>query len=517
MSASQITDSTIRRRVILGTGTTLAAKAVTLGTWFLLTPFLLRQLSATHYGIWVLVSSFVAYGSLLNFGMGNALTKYVAEYRSRGEPEQARAVIATSLWLYLGLGLIAILLSVVIAPLYPMIFRVPPEERELAIRLIIIMGVNVGVSIPCAASTSVLMGLQRYDLYNGITLCVTLLSAIATVAVLLLGGGVVAMAAVNIPILLLMQIPAVILIRRAAPELGFGLRGARRSTARQVLSFSSSLFLGDVADRLQTQTDEIVIGVVLAVSAVTPYAIARKLSEGAQMVTESFLKVILPLASELHAVDDRTRLRALYLASTRLTLAIFLSVGCVLLIIPDLILRIWVGEEFVPYAPIVAILTLASLASIGRWPAANVLNGMGLARFQALAAIGNGVANIGLSLALVQPYGLTGVALGTLIPMLLECLCVLTPYTLRVIGVRLSELTRVVLAPALLPAIPAGLVLLALRSTVAVTSLPALVVVAGAGSLTYALVYLAVSQGTERRLALDILRRVVQTLAPGRI
>lgn len=516
MSSSSITDSAIRRRVIVGTTTSLAAKAVTMVTWFLLTPFLLRELSATHYGLWVLVGSFVAYGSLLNFGMGNALTKYVAEYKSRGDLASARAVIATSLWLYLGLGLAAVLLSAAIAPLYPVLFRVPAEERELAVHLVIIMGVNVGVAIPCAATTAVLMGLQRYDLYNAITLGVTLLSALATVAILSLGGGVLAMAAVNIPILLLMQIPAVILIRRAAPELGFGLRGARRSTARQVLSFSSSLFLGDVAARLQTHTDEIVIGVLLAVSAVTPYAIARKLSEGALMVTESFLKVILPLASELHAVDDHARLRALYLASTRLTLAIFLSAGCVLLVIPDLVLRVWVGEAFVPYAPLVLILTLAGLVSIGRWPAANVLNGMGRARFQSLAAVGNGVANMALSIALAGPYGLTGVAVGTLIPMVVECVGVLTPYTMRIVGVSAGELTRQALIPALLPAIPAGLVLLALRAAVAVTGLPSLALVAGAGALTYVLVYLALSQGTERRLVFDVLRRLRRTVAPGR-
>lgn len=515
-SASPITDSLIRRRVIVGTTTSLAAKAVTMGTWFLLTPFLLRQLGATHYGLWVLVGSFVAYGALLNFGVGSALTKYVAEYRSRGELEHGRAVVATSLWLYLGLGLAAVLLSLAVAPVYPTIFRVPAEERELAMLLVVVMGVNVGVAIPCTATTSVLMGLQRYDLYNGITLAVTLMSAVATVAILLLGGGVLAMTAVNIPILLLVQIPAVIMIRRVAPELGFGLRGARLSTARQVLSFSSSLFVGDVATRLQTQTDEIVIGVLMAVSAVTPYAIARKLSEAALMVTESFLKVILPLASELHAVDDHARLRMLYLASTRLTLAIFLSAGCVLMVIPDLVLRIWVGEEFVPYAPLVAILTLAGLANIGRWPAANVLNGMGRARFQAVAAIGNGVANIGLSIILARPYGLTGVALGTLIPMLVESVCVLTPYTLRVTGVRPGELARQALVPALLPAAPAGLVLLALRSAVAVNSLPSLALVAGAGALTYALVYLALSQGTERRLVFDLWRRFVRTLAPGR-
>lgn len=516
MSPPTTTDSAIRRRVIIGTAANFGTRAITMVTWFLLTPFLLRQLGTAHYGLWVLVGSFVAYGSLLNFGMSGALTKFVAEYQARGDLVQGRAVVATSLWLYLGLGLTALGLSVTIAPISSLLFRVRPEDQALVQMLFLVMGVNVGVSIPGAAAGSVLMGLQRYDLLNGVALAGTLLSALATVAVLLLGGGVVGMVAVNIAVTLILQLPSILLIRRIAPELGFGLRGARRDVARQVLSFSSALFISDVAGRLQTKTDELVIGALLAVSAVTPYAIARKLSEAAQLVTESFLKVLLPLASQLHAVDDRTRLRALYLTSTRLTLAIFLPIACVLVILADRVLEIWVGAEFSPYAPLVVILTLASLVNVSQWPAVNILKGMGKARLPALTAISNGVINVGLSLILLRSYGLIGVALGTLIPMMLECLFVLTPYTLYVTGIKPGVAVRQVLAPALLPALPALVVLLVLRRLLAVESLLMLVLVAGLGGLTYALGYLALSRGVERQLMVDVGRRVARLVAPWR-
>jgi hypothetical protein len=45
-------DAFIRRRVIVNTASNYVAKIMTLGIWFFLTPFLLRQLGASDYGLW---------------------------------------------------------------------------------------------------------------------------------------------------------------------------------------------------------------------------------------------------------------------------------------------------------------------------------------------------------------------------------------------------------------------------------------------------------------------------------
>jgi Na+-driven multidrug efflux pump len=67
------------------------------------------------------------------------------------------------------------------------------------------------------------------------------------------------------------------------------------------------------------------------------------------------------------------------------------------------------------HAHLVTILTIASLIDTSqcrRFSAA----GMAKHRRLAIFSIGSGLVNLGLSLALVRPLGVTGVALGTLIP-----------------------------------------------------------------------------------------------------
>jgi len=485
----------IQRHVVLSTLSNYGAKVLTLGVWFFLTPFLLRQLGPSAYGLWVLVGSVVGYGSLLDFGIAPAVTKYVAEYHARGQIEAARSLVATALCLYTGLGVLAVGLSLILALVFARLFMIPPEQQATAAWLVILSGLGLGVALPCATTSAVLSGLQRFDLNNLIGMAGMALFTAATVTVLLLGGGLVGMMAVNIPITLLMQIPAIWLIHRTAPELGFGWRGASRSLARTVISFSSALFVVNIAGQLQTKTDEIVIGASLPVASVTPYALARRLSEMPQLLTDQFLKVLMPLASQLHAVEENGRLRALYLTSTRLTLALDVPLVCGLIILSGPFLSVWVGPQYASAAYLVTILALASLADTSMWPASSILQGMARHRPLAVFAIISALANLALSIWLVHPLGVAGVALGTLIPTSIECIIVITPYAMRQNGVSARVFLSEVLWPSLAPAAPMVGVLLALRELLRPNSYWAIGAIGLAGVIVYAALYLLLSRG----------------------
>lgn len=514
-----VTDTTkgglIQRRVLRSTLSNYIGKIVTLGAGFFLTPFMVHRLGAAEYGLWVLVGSVVGYGALLDFGIGTAVTKYIAEYRAKGQTEQARSLVATALCLYTVLGFVAIALGALLAPLFPRLFTIPLEEHGKATRLVLLSGLSLGLSIPAAITSAALWGLQRFDLANLLGILGTLLSTLVTVFILVQGGDVVAVVAAGIVITVLMQAPAVWLIHRIAPELRLGWYGASRELVRTVVSFSSSLFVINVAGRLHSKTDEIVIGASMPMTAVTPYALAHRLSELARILTEQFMKVLLPLASELHAENDQARLRALYIISTRLTLAIFVPIGCVVVVLAGPLLQAWVGPDYIGYAPLVLILTLAGLVDISAWPAGFVLQGMSRHHRLAAIAIGSGLANLVLSLLLVRPLGLTGVALGTLIPATAESLIFVLPYTWRVMGLGLREALSDIFLPAFLPAAPLLIVLYAVQSLIAPSSLLSLAVVASLAFIVYLLTYLSLKVNTVERKTYRSLassaRRLTQT------
>ena len=506
MGSDRERDAVVRWRVLRGTVSNYLGRLVVLGTGFLLTPFILSQLGQTTYGLWVLVGSLVTYGSLLDFGFSGAVIKYVAEYRARGELDRARSLVATVLCFYSALGLVFSIASVALAPVIPQIFNLPPEERETATWLVVLMGTGLGLSLPCITSGAVLRGLQRYDIVNLLIVVSTVISTIGTVALLLLGAGVLGLVALNNLIILAMQAPSVWCVHRLAPELRFGWRGARWDQVRKVVSFSSSIFAVQLGGRLQSKTDELVIGALMPIVAVTPYALARRLSELPQLLTDQLLKVLLPLASELDAERDTRRLRLLFLAGTRLTLVLFLPMGCGLMLLAGPALAAWVGRGYEGYAPLVVILTLAALIDTSQWPAASILQGMARHHPLAFAALGSGIANLALSIALLPTFGLVGVALGTLIPTAVEAFGFILPYTLRHTKVSLRQYLGEVVMPAVMPAVPMIVLLHVMIRALEPTSLLMLALIAGTGVGIYGLGYLALGATRDER---EFVRRLV--------
>lgn len=506
----------ISLRVLRGTMANYAGQFVTLTTGLFLTPFVLSQLGPTHFGLWVLIASVVAYGTVLDFGMWGTVVKYVAEYRARGDLAGAHSLVATALRFYVVLGVIAAGLIVAIAPSIPDLFQIPEADRNTAVWLAVISGLGIGFTIPSVTAFAVLNGLQRFDLANLLTTTATLLAAAATVTILLLGGGVLGVAAVTIPVTIVIQIPTVMVVNRIAPELRFGMRGAKLSEVRTIVSFSSSLFVMQLAGRLQTKSDEIVIGAFLPVSSVTPYALARRLSEMVSLLCEQAAKVIMPLASQLDANRQWEGIRALYVTSSRVTLALSTLAGTVLVMLAGPLLTVWVGSSYADSAYLVTMLTAATLLWVSLLPAGSVLQGSAKHRPLAVASTVSAIANLVLSVILVQSMGVAGVALGTLIPTAVVNLGFVLPYAIRTIGVSFGRIVMDVWVPALLPAVPMALVLYGIQQVVRTETLPAILAAAVTGAIVYVLAYLVVGvRGEEGRVYGTVIRLVLFSIRKG--
>ncbi len=493
--------SKITRHLIRSTASNIVGQLFVLGTWFVVTPFIVHQLGATAYGLWVLVAAMVAYGNLLDLGIGAAVTRYVAELRPQGRFEEASALIATALRMYSAVGLAVAVATVPLAIVFPDLFDVAGPIRDDARWVVLLTGLAVSVKLPAATPYAVLRGLQRFDLANLISVLATAVQASSMVAVLVLGWGVVGLAALSLPLTLLTQIPLQLAVRHAAPELRFGWRGARRSLVSTVASFSASTFVINSAGVVKTKTDEIVIARALPLAAVAPYSIARRVADLPAILAYQFIRILFPLASELHGAQERDRIRALYVASTRVTLALLVPLSTALMVLAGPFLEAWVGARYAGDVAVAVILLGAGMLDTAMWPAASLLQGTGDHRLLAVFGGGSALLNLGLSVALVTRVGVTGVAVGTLVATCVEFL-VVVPFAMRRYQVETLTMLREALIPGFAPALPAGIVLFLLREAVAPSTLVAVVLIGAVGGLVYAAGYLSFGASSHERLAL---------------
>jgi O-antigen/teichoic acid export membrane protein len=489
----------IGQRIFQAAISSVAVRVISLCINIFLTPFLVRVLGDTQYGLFVLIGSFATQGALLDFGISPAVVKHVAETHATGEYQRGRHIIATAFLLYCVLGLVVLLVSAVLAPFFPNLFNIPPAFRAVTIIGFLLMGLNLAISIPMMLPEAILLGSHRYVQFQTLMLFAALLAAAGTVSVLLAGGGIIALFAVGVFTSIVPQVVGVLLARRLEPELKLGWRGSRRDLIRPLLSHSVLNFIIQIAYNVQTQIDEIVIGVFLPISSVGAYYVARRVSAVPQMISQPILAAFLPLASQFNAQNDEAGLRQLYLIGTRAILAVCIPLLILVVILAGPLLELWVGAKFAASAPVVVILAVASVLEVGYWPGRIILQGIGQQQDLAKASVCVAIANFVLSIILVRYYGVAGVALGTLIPAIFVNLGYIWPYTMRAARVSGFVLFKQALVPVLVPALPMVALLYGITQATEISGFILVATASAAGVSTYALIYLIFFASVQER------------------
>src|SRR3984893_14220510 len=95
------------RNVLSNWATYLISGAIS----FFLSPFIVRHLGNSAYGIWVLLVSVTGYLGFLDLGIRGAVTRYVARFHAEGNHEQASRTVSSASGMFLIGGFAAIIFS----------------------------------------------------------------------------------------------------------------------------------------------------------------------------------------------------------------------------------------------------------------------------------------------------------------------------------------------------------------------------------------------------------------------
>src|SRR3712207_6571189 len=111
-----------------------------------------------------------------------------------------------------------------------------------------------------------------------------------------------------------------------------------------------------------------------------------------------------------------------------MALAASLAGSIALWFLGERLIRLWVGSGWEDGTPVLLIFLVFYVIANLTSPARELLKGQGRVRLLAFLAVADTLANLALSAVLVQFLGITGVALGSLIPLVVANLLLLLPY-----------------------------------------------------------------------------------------
>jgi O-antigen/teichoic acid export membrane protein len=405
---------------------------------FFMFPFLVHMLGDKWYGLWTIATSITGYYYLVDFGLATAVTRYVTQYISKGEDDNANQIINTSLVIYSALGFVIILFSFGIC-LLAHYFTADYGELKLLRLVILITGLNLALEFPFKAFAGIIGSYVRYDLLTYCHFAVMLVSTGLTVFFISSGYGVMALAVIGLVGTQVSNMLFYLISRHLFSGMQIGYRHVRKERVRKLFSYSIWSFIIQISDQIRFRISSIVIGIALSAQFVTHYFIGARLAELFVSLVFRATNILMPVFTRYHAEGNYSEIRTKLLFFTKINaIAAVFGGGLIIMLGKPFITR-WMGENYLDAYPVLVMLIIGIIFEIIINPSNNVLYAIAQHRSLALVSIVESLTNLGLSLLLIRHYGIAGVAVGTAVPLIVSRLFVLPAIVCRCIALPIKK------------------------------------------------------------------------------
>ncbi len=377
-------------------------------------PIIIHGLGKPRFGILTISWMVVGYMSLLDMGLGRALTKYLAESIGLGRREQLPGLFWTAfiLTLILGVfGMCALLLGsrwIIYHGLsVPAALR---PETLLAFRLIALC---LPALVSAAACRGLFAALQRFDLINAVRIPVSIFSYLAPIALMqfsrnlaLIVGVLVAGRVVSWAVQMVMCFQALPGLRRS-PVLEWRYLGP-------LSSFGGWLTVTSVLGPLLGYSERFLIASLLSMTSVayfsTPWEVIYKM----QILPAAVSQVIFPAFSYSLVASPKT-IAALFEQTNKCMLALLFPFALLTAVFAPELLQLWLGPDFVNASTVVARCFAAGLlvAGVTYVPTA-LIQAAGRPDFNALLLLIETPLYLPLAWLTIRRFGINGAAFASL-------------------------------------------------------------------------------------------------------
>jgi O-antigen/teichoic acid export membrane protein len=376
------------------------------------TPYIVHKLNTDIYGIYVLAISLMGMLSFLDLGFGQGIIKFVSHYEAKNDFKKINEVVNTSLLINIAMGLLGGLIIFLLSDfLSKKVFKLKPEQIELAINSFKIVSVGFVLNLISSTFSNIPKALLRYDISVKVQNIVWFLSVISSVIVLYLGYGLVEMLIFYVIFQSLGLISYFWFSKKLIHNLKLSLK-FNKDVFKEIFGFSIFTAINSITGNIVFRLDKMIIAYFLGPSAVTYYQIPFTISQMANGFTSSILQHLFPAVSFLNSAGEKDKLKQVYIKSTKIVIAFSLIIFSGLVLFGKPFLKIWIGEEISEIAyPLLVIISLVyffiSISNVGFY----YYNGLGFSKINMISSFVGAIAYVVSAIILIPAFNIKGAAL----------------------------------------------------------------------------------------------------------
>jgi O-antigen/teichoic acid export membrane protein len=406
------------RKLIANTFFNFLGRFWSFAATIVLTPFMLRYLSDTQFGVWAILSILLNVTGLLDLGLGSSFVKFISAYYTHEDYERINKVLFSGLIFYALHGALFVAVGLVLKPIAFSIFHLSGMTGLANTYFYVLIACVIGNFGTMFAS--VFRGVQRMDKANAIDMGLSIVNVIGTVIVLAANLGLPGLGLNAIANAILSVVVAWYTVRRAIPEISLGFHFDWK-LFKEMFTYGTQILVSRVGGLACFQFDKLIVGGFLGVATVKIYEVSARMATLMRNFPLLMMSAVIPAASELGVRNEKEKIIRTYVVTSKYVALITIGLVGFMVLEADSILRLWLGEHFDGRSVILLqILAIGYGANVLGGAASQIGAGVGRPEFDMQSTILLTVLSPILGIALVQQFGAPGAAAGTAIALIIS-------------------------------------------------------------------------------------------------
>ena len=469
----------------------------------LYTPYMLRMMGQSEYGLYSLVASVIAYLTVLDLGFGNAIVRYTAKFRAEKKTEEQYEMFGMFFLLYLVIGIIAFGIGLGLYFNVGTLFGNTMTAVELgrARIMMLLLVANLAFTFPMSIWGSIIQAYEDFVFQKSLNIIRIILNTAVMICLLHFGYKAVAMVVVQTIFNVLTLVVNFIYCRRKLNiHIYFRFKHFHWGFLKEVAIYSFWIFLNAIMDRVYWSTGQFVLGAMVGTAAVAVFAIAIQLEGMYMQFSTAISSVFLPKVTAMVATNrSRKEISDLFIRTGRIQYIVLAYILSGFIIFGRQFIELWAGAGYSD-AYIISLLffiplTVPLIQNLG----ITILQARNEMKFRSVLYIIIALVSLAMQIVLTRYFGGIGCAMGVSGALVVGQILIMNVYYRRRQDLDIKTFWKEISKMSIIPIILIFSSMLVIRHFFALDSWGKLILGIAAFSLVYIPLFFRFSMTDEER------------------
>lgn len=378
----------------------------------LYTPYMLRMMGQSEYGLYALVVSVISYLTILDLGFGNAVIRYTAKFRAEGKQTEQYEMFGMFFILYLAIGAIALIAGGALFFNVDAIFgdTMTAVELDKARIMMLLLVFNLAFTFPMSIFGAIITAYERFVFPRVVNIARIVLNTVVMICLLHMGYKAVAMVIVQTIFNILSLVLNYIYCKRQLKiRLLFGR--FKWGFLKEVAIYSFWIFLSVIMDRIYWSSGQFVLGAIVGTVAVAIFAVAIQLQHMYMTFATAISGLFLPKVTGMVTTNnDSKEISDLFIRTGRIQ---FIAMGLILsgfIVFGRQFIELWAGSNYGNAYYITIMFFACMLPDLIQNLGIVIMQARNQLKFRAILGVSVAVISLCLQIVLSKYFGEVGCA-----------------------------------------------------------------------------------------------------------